>query len=305
MSRTGVPAGFARSAGPERLPDWAAMPAQWSLVVPVKRLATAKTRLAALAGDRRDELALAFAADTVVAGLACAEVTEVLVVTSDPAAAPVLDKLGALVVPDSPEAGLNPALRHGAAEAAARWPGSGVAALSADLPSLRPAELSTALVGAARYPRAFLADVAGTGTTLLTAVTGIPLAPSFGPESGAAHLRSGAVALMSALDAGAVRSVRRDVDTPEQLHDALRSGVGRHTAAVLASLARMQATVRTFDPATRSGSVLLDDGTELPFDQPAFDAGGLRLLRFGQRVRILVDGEGADTRVTFVTLSTL
>ena len=62
----------------------------------------------------------------------------------------------------------------------------------------------------------------------------------------------------------------------------------------------MQATVRTFDPQTRSGSVLLDDGSELFYDAAAFDAGGLRLLRFGQRVRI----EVTDGRVAFLTLST-
>lgn len=67
----------------------------------------------------------------------------------------------------------------------------------------------------------------------------------------------------------------------------------------------MQATVRMFDPVTRTGTVLLDDGTELPFDRPAFDAGDLRLVRFGQRVRIEVDGTGASQRVTFLTLATL
>ncbi|XVQ13104.1 hypothetical protein ACQP1W_11325 [Spirillospora sp. CA-255316] len=56
----------------------------------------------------------------------------------------------------------------------------------------------------------------------------------------------------------------------------------------------MQATVRHFDPGTRSGSVLLDDGTELPFDTEAFDAGGLRLLRLGQRVNIAVEGGGDE-----------
>ena len=65
----------------------------------------------------------------------------------------------------------------------------------------------------------------------------------------------------------------------------------------------MQATVRTFDPATRSGTVLLDDGIELPYDAAAFDAGGLRLTRVGQRVRITVDDSG--TRVLFLTLATL
>ncbi|GLW62561.1 hypothetical protein Arub01_08050 [Actinomadura rubrobrunea] len=62
----------------------------------------------------------------------------------------------------------------------------------------------------------------------------------------------------------------------------------------------MQGTVRTFDPETRSGSVLLDDGTELAFDGAAFEAGGLRMLRFGQRVNLATDGD----RITVVTLST-
>ena len=62
----------------------------------------------------------------------------------------------------------------------------------------------------------------------------------------------------------------------------------------------MQATVRSFDPATRSGTVLLDDGTELPYDAPAFDAGGLRLLRLGQRVRI--DGRRTASRLPAIYL---
>jgi cold shock CspA family protein len=72
----------------------------------------------------------------------------------------------------------------------------------------------------------------------------------------------------------------------------------------------MQATAYTYDPQTRSGSVLLDDGTPVPFDAAAFDAGGLRLLRPGQRVRIVLeDGDtgAADPqgrRVTLVTLQT-
>ncbi|WP_455355585.1 hypothetical protein [Streptomyces sp. SYSU K217416] len=66
----------------------------------------------------------------------------------------------------------------------------------------------------------------------------------------------------------------------------------------------MQATAYTYDPETRSGSVLLDDGTPVPFDAPAFDAGGLRLLRPGQRVRIETDGEGESRRITLVTLQT-
>ncbi len=63
----------------------------------------------------------------------------------------------------------------------------------------------------------------------------------------------------------------------------------------------MQATVCRFDPETGSGSVLLDDGRQVDFDAAAFAAGGLRLLRPGQRVRL----DRAADRVVRVTLITL
>lgn len=66
----------------------------------------------------------------------------------------------------------------------------------------------------------------------------------------------------------------------------------------------MQATVRQYSSGTRSGDVLLDDGTLLPFGSDAFDRSGLRLLRLGQRVRIMVAGEYDDRRVVFLTLAT-
>ncbi|MFJ8149356.1 hypothetical protein ACIQ8D_28140 [Streptomyces sp. NPDC096094] len=66
----------------------------------------------------------------------------------------------------------------------------------------------------------------------------------------------------------------------------------------------MQATAYTYDPESRCGQVLLDDGTPVPFDAAAFDAGGLRLLRPGQRVRIESEGAGAERRITLVTLQT-
>ncbi|MFB7504384.1 hypothetical protein [Streptomyces broussonetiae] len=67
----------------------------------------------------------------------------------------------------------------------------------------------------------------------------------------------------------------------------------------------MQATAYSYDPETRSGQVLLDDGTPVPYDTAAFDAGGLLLLRPGQRVRIETEGEGDARRITLVTLQTL
>jgi hypothetical protein len=53
----------------------------------------------------------------------------------------------------------------------------------------------------------------------------------------------------------------------------------------------MQATVHTFDEQTRSGSVLLDDGRERPFDAEVFGRSALRHLRSGQRVSIEAAGE--------------
>ena len=67
----------------------------------------------------------------------------------------------------------------------------------------------------------------------------------------------------------------------------------------------MQATVRTFNPLTRSGTVLLDDGVEVPYDADAFDAGAVRLLRVGQRVRVEVTSDDLRPRVTYLTIATL
>lgn len=53
-----------------------------------------------------------------------------------------------------------------------------------------------------------------------------------------------------------------------------------------------QATVGSFDAATRSGTLLLDDGTPLTFDASAFDASGFRLLRSGQRIQVVLDDSG-------------
>lgn len=67
----------------------------------------------------------------------------------------------------------------------------------------------------------------------------------------------------------------------------------------------MQATVRSFDPATRSGTVLLDDGIQLPYDADAFATADMRHLRIGQRVRVDTTGSDADLRITGLTLYTL
>ncbi|MFJ5639546.1 2-phospho-L-lactate guanylyltransferase [Streptomyces sp. NPDC093223] len=206
---------------------------QWTLVIPLKPLARAKSRLADTATDGlRPGLALAFAQDTVAAALACQAVKDVAVVTDDAVAGRELAALGARIVPDTPQSGLNAALRHGAAVVRVSRPESAVAALNADLPALRPLELSRVLDAAAEFPRAFLADAAAVGTTLLAAAPGSELAPVFGPDSRARHAASGAVELRPA----GVESVRQDVDTGADLRTALALGVGPRTAAAAARL---------------------------------------------------------------------
>ena len=62
----------------------------------------------------------------------------------------------------------------------------------------------------------------------------------------------------------------------------------------------MQGTIATFDPRTRAGTLLLDDGSELAFGADAFQRSGLRLLRLGQRVAIETEVTGAVHRVGIV-----
>lgn len=197
---------------------------RWSLLVPVKRLSLAKTRLALPAATRMD-LALAMACDTISAALGARAVAEVVVITDDPRAAETLAAIGARVVDDVPNAGLNPALVHGASVAAQPH----VAALSSDLPALQSAELDAVLLLAIAHPRAFVADSAGDGTTLLTATAIADFAPAYGPDSRTAHVGSGAVDLSA--DAGA--SVRHDVDTLAALDAAVALGVGPQTTQLL------------------------------------------------------------------------
>jgi 2-phospho-L-lactate guanylyltransferase len=209
------------------MPDVAGVDPPWAIIVPVKRFAEAKTRLA-LPPQPRAALALALAIDTMTAAAHAAWVRRLLVVTDETDAADAARALGALVVADEPAAGLNPALRHGAS-VAVRDGASAVAALSSDLPALDPADLDATLQRASAYPAAFVADAAGTGTTLLTATAGRQLDPSFGSASRAAHLAAGGYDLSA--DAG--RSLRCDVDTPADLRVAVALGVGPATAAWL------------------------------------------------------------------------
>ena len=218
----------------------------WVCVVPVKGSAGAKSRLGELpeAFPARAELAEAFALDTVAALLAAGMVERVLVVTGDAAAAAPLEALGARIVPELPEIApstppkgasaatrdpLNAAIGTGIRVAHELYPASHVAVFTGDLPALAVADVETTLTAAAEHNLAMVADEEGTGTTTLLARASVTLVPRFGPGSRAAHEAAGHVPL----DLPASSSIRRDVDTVDNLAEVLRRGVGPHTSALL------------------------------------------------------------------------
>lgn len=210
----------------------------WVTVVPVKGLAAAKSRLDPGVGVRRPALARAFAVDTVVAIAQVPVVRLVVVVTADE---PVRDAVrgavrasaaaSAVQLLDEPGAGgLNAAASVGIDWVRTHHPDAAVAIVPADLPALRTSDASLMLRLASGHPRAVVADREGTGTTVLTALPGVPLTPCFGDESLRRHRADGAVAV------GGPELVRatRDVDTAGHLAEAVALGVGRETARVLA-----------------------------------------------------------------------
>lgn len=208
------------------------VPGRWVVVLAVKPLSLAKSRLARA---DRSALTLAMAADTAAVAAGIDAVAGVLVVTDDEDARALLAPVAA-IVPDRPAAGLNAALSFGAAEAVSRWPVAGVAVLAPDLPALRRQALAEALEMAAGHRRTIVADAVGTGTVLLTAAAGAALEPAFGPGSRGLHLASGAIDLTDLLAPGnATAGLRHDVDTAADLEVAIRIGVGPATTRVLAA----------------------------------------------------------------------
>lgn len=198
------------------------------LVVPLKSVARAKTRLeGALGPADHAELVLALASDTISAALRTPAVHRVLVVAARPGEVTALAALGADVIGEHAPGGLNAALRQGSGMLRAADPGCVVGALQADLPALLPHDLQHAITEA-HGRRAFCADRDGAGTTLLLSATGGDLDPRFGARSAVAHAASGAVRLSAA---GA--TLRTDVDTPADLAHAHRLGLGPHTLALL------------------------------------------------------------------------
>lgn len=180
----------------------------WTIVVPVKGTAAAKSRF----GDdeRRLQLAEAMALDTVAAALPTGRV----LVVGGPGVSGAFAELGAAVMLEHQGDGLNGAI----ARAIATIDGP-VAVLLADLPALRPEELEAALLENVMVP-----DADGTGTTLITGRV-----PAFGGGSREAHRALG----YRELDLPATSGLRLDVDSPEALGAIPRDRLGPRTLRLL------------------------------------------------------------------------
>ncbi len=198
----------------------------WRVVVPVKGGGEAKSRLA-LPGPARRSLALAMALDCLAACLGTPGVGLVVCVSDDPDVTAAARATGAVTV-SAGRPGLGAAIEAGVA-CLDRGP---TAVLLGDLPALRPEDLAAALAEALALPGpALVTDADGRGSVLLADRDGAP-PHRFGPDSARAHRAAGARALTAPYP-----SLRRDVDTVDDLAEALALGVGPRTAAVLASAA--------------------------------------------------------------------
>lgn len=197
---------------------------QWTVLIPVRAQAPGKTRLAgaSVSPAEHERLVAAIRSDTIAAARAARSVARVVRVLDAPSEA---DDLTLMFVQSAP--GLNAALAEAAEFAAAEWPADAVLALVGDLPALQPDDLEDVLAGAALHPVSFVPDAEGTGTTLLAVHPGVRLVPKFGQGSAARHAEQ-AVALP------AKPGLQRDVDTEDDLAQAVELGVGPATRAALA-----------------------------------------------------------------------
>ncbi len=202
-----------------------------ALIMAVKRLAAAKTRLAPVFSARtREKVVLAMLVDTLTAAARVASLGSITVITPDEAAAAAAAELGADVLADPTPEGHSDPLNNAIATAERVMAGSfsNIVALQGDLPALQSQELAEAIAAARQHRRSFVADRLATGTAALCAF-GTALDPQFGSNSSARHRRSGAIELT-----GAWPGLRCDVDTPADLAAARRLGVGAATARVVA-----------------------------------------------------------------------
>jgi 2-phospho-L-lactate guanylyltransferase len=182
-------------------------------VIPVKRFADAKQRLAAgIDDERRMALAAAMLEDVLEAVAAARMLERTIVVSGDPLAQQIAARTGAAVVPDPADAGHDVAALAGIARAEADGSECTVL-LPGDCPLLEPRELDRLLTGLPAHYAAIVPDRHGTGTNALALAPPAAIRPAFGEGSCARHVAA-------AREAGVpfaveeLPSLALDLDTP-------------------------------------------------------------------------------------------
>ena len=161
-----------------------------------------------------------------------ANIGRTIVVSPDASIETLAREANSDFVPESSASGINKAI---ASVRAICEPHQPVIAILADTPCLTGATLDAVLAHAHNYDVSFVADAAGTGSTMWCArVSGAH--SFFGSHSRARHRASGAVELGGTAtrgdDAFLWTRARRDVDTDVDLWDAHRIGLGPATTRV-------------------------------------------------------------------------
>jgi 2-phospho-L-lactate/phosphoenolpyruvate guanylyltransferase len=194
-------------------------------IVPVKRFAAAKQRLAeAVNGADRAVLARTMLADSLASLMQCHQLDHLLVVTGEDEAANLAASVDVEVVPGGPDVGQSRAAAAGIARASAQG-ASRVALLPADCPLVDPQEVDD-LILTTRAPVVVVPDRHGTGTNALLLRPPGAIAPAFGEGSRDRHV---ALARAAGHEPAVVEveSLGLDLDTPEDL-EALRQALESH-----------------------------------------------------------------------------
>lgn len=206
-------------------------------VLPVKRLHSAKQRLAAgLGGEQRRTLAKAMVADVLEAIGGARTIGRTIVVSGDPTVQELAASAGAEVVPDPEDAGHVEAALAGIARAEVEGDEC-VVLLPGDCPLLDPRELDRLLTGLPERYVGIVPDRHGTGTNALALRPPGAIVPSFGEGSCARHV---AAARGAGIPFGVeeLGSLGLDLDTPADVIALTRElesrpGRARRTAKAL------------------------------------------------------------------------
>ena len=182
-------------------------------VLPVKRFAAAKQRLApGMGASHRAELAAAMLEDVLDAIAAARSIERTVVVTSEPRAVELATMAGAELVADPDMGGHSGAALAGIARAR-ELGAERVVLLPIDCPLLSPRELERLLTGMPERYVGVVPDRHGTGTNALALAPPDAIEPSFGEGSCARHV---AAARAAGVPYGVeeLPSLALDLDTP-------------------------------------------------------------------------------------------